>query len=163
MNDKRIRVLLALLGAVLLLAAFVPSGSFILQYAPMQAVFPSTVYTITQEATTNAVDLGKYGSLQVQTSMETAVTATTYITPQFSNEIAPCSIVTTWVDAKEQLVFAQSDITPTVGSVSLAWTISGASADNRELLVLGRCFRLKVTSDGNPFTPTGYLRMLSRN
>lgn len=166
MTNRNYRLLAAILLAVVFLAAFVPTGSFILQYAPVQATFASTSYTSTQTATSTPVDLGRYGSIQIQTSVVVTGSQVTTIVPQFSNELVPCSLVSTWVTATEQVIYtaALSGTTsaPTMADVLLSYSLTGSTADNREMIVLGRCFRLSITSTGT-FTPTGYLRFLMRN
>jgi hypothetical protein len=189
----------AILAALLLLAAFSlmgatnPIGPGVSGQKYQAMTFASTRYTSTQTASAAGVDVGTYGSVEIQTMATVTGSFTLTITPQFSNQPVPCSSASYWVDAfAEQVVpslsrsivitaSADGTITTTVhmtsttvdttGSLerqSLSMVTTGALSNGvntvelRELPTQGRCFRVKLTSNANVFTPTIYLRMVNR-
>lgn len=77
-------------------------------------VFTGVHYTSTQTASATGVDVGLFGSVEIQTLATVTGTATITITPQFSNQPVACSVVTSWVDAFDDQVLPTSSRTTTI-------------------------------------------------
>ena len=123
------------------------------------AVNPSVVtgaYTRTQTAYSTGADYSLYGAVEIQVHvLSITSTGTVTVQPQYSNQPSTCSIATVlWANGNSY----------TYTSTALA-----ADGDIREIPLVARCFRVKLTfadsliTTTNIYTPTVYLRTVNRN
>jgi hypothetical protein len=128
----------------------------------------ATAYTTTNNTALNTFNIANYGAVQIHVANVVTSTQVLTVVPQFSN--APlsasgsCSSVASWFTATTPLVYAASNITPTLGVVDTSFTVTASGVAGREVPVLGQCFRIKLdfSAAGQSYTPTVYIRAVNR-
>jgi hypothetical protein len=101
--------------------------------------FASVRYTSTQTANATGVDVGLYGSVEIQTLATVTGTAVVTITPQFSDQPVGCSTVTSWVNAFDEQVIPTSSRTTTVvahsdGTITTTVVLTSTTVDTSGIL-----------------------------
>ena len=142
--------LTAFLAVVVMLAVLSLMGADsmtgITRYYYFPTQFALASYTSTQTASSVGIDLGMYGTAQIQVVPMVTSTQATSATLQFSNSPLACSSASVpWTTATSYTVTSTS------------------TGDLREVQTLGRCFRIQIGSTSPIFTPTVYMRVLNRN
>jgi hypothetical protein len=109
---------LIVLVALFTLIGASPSGGGVVGHKYQVMTFASTSYTSSQTASAAGVDVGLFGSVEIQTLATVTGTGTVTVTPQFSNQPVVCSAVTSWVSAFDEQIIPASSRTATVASTS---------------------------------------------
>jgi hypothetical protein len=114
---------LLLLAVGSLMGATNPGGSGIIgqKYTGVSPMtFAGVHYTSTQTASATGVDVGLFGSVEIQTLATVTGTFVVTITPQFSDQPVVCSAVTSWVNA-----FDEQNIPTTSRTTTVATSLDG--------------------------------------
>jgi len=166
-----------------------PDGGIVSKSTARTLAAGATAYTTTGNVSLSTLNVGAYGSLQIQVADVVTDSAVLTVVPQFSNEPAnattgSCSAVTGWFTATEyvpyvaytvssQTVTATGILTSatsvstgsmTEGNNALSFTVTGSQIAGREIPIQGQCFRLKLnySAAGQTYTPTIYIRAVNR-
>ena len=119
-RNSAISIGLALIALVALftLMGASPAGDGVVGQKYQALTFASTSYTTSQTASTAGVDVGLFGSVEIQTLATVTGTGTVTVTPQFSNQPVACAAVTSWVSAFDEQIIPASSRTTTVAANS---------------------------------------------
>lgn len=135
MSNKKFRnsFLAAALGLLLTLAVMGTMGfsweGGVASHKYQTLTFASANYTSTNAANSTALDVGTYGSIQIQGAFVVSTTSYVTLTPQFSNQPVPCTSVTHWFTATDHgLYTARTDTAATTTSIVVVTTTNAITS-----------------------------------
>ncbi len=176
-----VAVMVALVGAYFLSVTNVGTAraDSVVAYSTTEVLDGTTQYTTTEY--TSSYLVAPYAHAQIHASVDVTGTGTVTITPQFSNSILGCGSVTEWFDAVQYVTYTNLETTVILTATATVTTATSVTAGDltettltpqivlagdvsggREFTVLGRCVRFKLTTGGDYYTPTLYMRKLNK-
>ena len=151
-----VMTIVALVAVMLMVGMADPAGAGLLRVSSVGPSVVSSAYTQTQTAYSVGTDLGSYGAIEIQTHVTSYTsTGTVTVQPQYSNQASTCS--------NSSVLWANGT------SYTYTSTTAAGVGDIREIPLVARCFRVKITFadvltyTNNTYTPTIYLRAVNRN